>query len=454
MSFVELPAVYLDDLVMDAAASGLVLINRSPDANETGALINTNVALDIADLTSLGIDLALTDVYINGTLAYDGATDTFQTGFDGPASARTAPDADTTRLVIDPTSPFDSLEVVTVRVVADTVGGGNAIDTSYTFTVQDLTPPGLTAAEARDLKRIRVTWDEAVVQVSASDTNDALNPANYTLAPTTFPAVTPVVTSVETVSATSVDLLVDIDISPGRQYSVTATDVADLLGNLSIAPTNVAFFVGIIPPVPAGRRFQLIKFLPQMNREEDDTQELSRFVSCLQEVTDLLLFDIDRFTDILNHNLAEEPFLSAILCDLGNPFSFEDLSEIDKRRLVDVLVAIYKQKGTGVGIINAIRFFIGVEVTIDSFNASGWILGEDELGDTTILAPGVSFEKYSFNIVSPVALTEEQRTRIRFIVDFMKPAHTHLIDIVEPSTEVIDHWELGLSELGVDSDLH
>jgi phage tail-like protein len=439
---------------MDAAASGLALINRSPDEDETGALVTTNIQLDIADLTALGIDLALTDIYVDAVLAYDGATDTFQTGFDGAASARTAPDADTTRLVIDPTTPFTSLDLVTVRVVANTVGAGNPIDISYTFTVQDLTPPELVAASARELKVVRLTFDEAVKQVSASGSDDALNPANYVFTPLTFPAVTPVVSSVASVSTTSVDLTTDIDISPGKQYSIEAEGVADLLGNQSTSPTNIAFFVGIIPPIPAGRRFDLFRFLPQINRDEDVTRELEDFVSCLQEVTNLLLYDIDRFTDILDPAIAPLEFIDAMLCDLGNPFDFEDLSEIDKRRLIDVLVAIYKQKGTGVGIINAVRFFVGVEVTIDAFNATGWILGEDELGVGTILAPGLSFEKYSFTIISPVVLTAEQRTRITFIANFMKPGHTHLIEIIEPGSATVDHWELGVSQLGDTTDLH
>ena len=455
MAFVKLPAVYLDAVVMDAAASGIVLINRDPEQDEVGALINTNIAVDIADLTALGIDLSTVDVFVNGTLAYDGGTDTFQTGFDGIGSQRTAPDADTVRILIDPTSNFASLEVVTVRVVADTAGGGNAIDESYTFTVQDLTAPIVVAAEAKELKVVRISFDEAVKQVLAANGDDALNPANYVFAPIDLPAVTPVAVSVKTVTTSSVDITVDIDISPGRQYSVTVNNVEDLFGNPTESPTNVALFIGLIPPQPLLRNWDIIRFLPLINREEDATGDLKKFFDCLQEVTDLLLFDIDTFTDIIDPGIAEEKFLDAMLCDLGNPFSFEDLSEIDKRRLIDVLVAIYKEKGTAVGIINAVRFFLGIEVTIDEFNAStGWILGESELGIDTGLAPSIQFQLYSFNIISPVTLTADQRSRITFIAEFMKPAHTHLIDIVDPVDLFVDDWELGLSELGVTTDLH
>jgi hypothetical protein len=51
-------------------------------------------------------------------------------------------------------------------------------------------------------------------------------------------------------------------------------------------------------------------------------------------------------------------------------------------------------------------------------------------------------------VISPRALTAEERLRVRIIVDYMKPAHTHF-RVVEPVIpEVIDHLELGLSELG------
>jgi phage tail-like protein len=195
--------------------------------------------------------------------------------------------------------------------------------------------------------------------------------------------------------------------------------------------------------------------LPQMNRDEDVTGELKDFVDCLQEVIDLILCDLDEWTDILDPDTAPEPFLSFILADLGNPFDFE-LTEIDKRRLISVLITLYKQKGTEIGLINAIRFFVGIEVTIDIFNEAppGWRLGVSELGVTTILAPSLSRHLYSFNIVSPVAITDEQDTRMRQLTDLMKVAHEHLVDIVEPDTSTIDHWELGLSELGVESDLH
>ena len=71
-----------------------------------------------------------------------------------------------------------------------------------------------------------------------------------------------------------------------------------------------------------------------------------RFIACMQEVTDLLLSDVDRFTDVFDLERAPAPFLDLILADLGNPFPF-DLDELGKRKLAASLVRMYRQKGTG-----------------------------------------------------------------------------------------------------------
>ena len=72
-----------------------------------------------------------------------------------------------------------------------------------------------------------------------------------------------------------------------------------------------------------------------------------------------------------------------------------------------------------------------------SFRTPAWqdlVIAEAHVRDLVAKAPG--------------ALTAEERLRVRIIVDYMKPAHTHF-RVVEPVIpEVIDHLELGLSELG------
>ena len=449
---VEIPAFYVDDLAFDQTPQRPVLVNRFPEPNETQVPIGTNIALDIVDTGPDGIDDSATQVFIDGTLAYDGGV--FQTGFTGPASSSTAPEADTRRLVIDPTSDFSSLDLVDVRVVSEINGGAETIDETYSFTIEDLTAPQVLAAQAIELQRVRVSFDEPVLQIDPVNANDALNPANYTLTRLTVPAVSAFVVSIETVIDSAVEIITDIPLTPGALYNLKVIDVEDPFGNP--IPNDDVQFIAFIPPKPAGRSFELFDLMPLINRREDNfgTGDLLKFLQSLQDPTDLLLFDIDKFVEIFDPDFAPEQFVDLMLDGLGNPFQF-DLSLIDKRRLIDVLVAIYKEKGTDVGIINAIRFFQGLEVRIVPFNTTGWILGESELGEDTILGPSTQFALYAFNVEVDVILTEEQRTRLNFIVEYMKPAHTHFVNLIEPvPPEVIDHLELGLSELGIEWELH
>ncbi|MBI3184820.1 MAG: phage tail protein [Myxococcales bacterium] len=447
----ELPGVYVDVVLLDPTPARPVIVNRDPEPAETQVPIGTSIALDITDVGPDGIDTAATQVFVAGVLAFSGGA--FQAGFDGPGSSATNPQADTLRVVIDPVSPFASLQEVAVRVVTRTVGGAFSLDTTWSFRCEDLTAPRVVAAQARALDRVRVSFDEPVKQEDAA-ADDALNPARYHFTRLSAPAVDVAPVAVEAVTDAAVEVLTDLELTPGASYRIEVDGVADLFGNVVAAPNDAAEFTGFVPPVPLRRRFDIYQLLPVLNRREDETGDLRRFLLCLQEPTDLLLHDVDRFTDILDADVAAERFLDLMLQDLGNPFPF-DLSVVDKRRLLNVLVAIYREKGTAVGIQNAIRFFLGIEVDIISYTGEGLILGESLLGEDWVLGPSGAFSAYAFEVVVPRALSVEERRRLRTIVEYMKPAHTHFARLVEPVIpEVIDHLELGLSELGETWVLH
>lgn len=457
----ELPGVWLDALVEDALGD-IAVINTTPEGGEVGVSITSNVALDIAALDGGTIVLASTFVYVSANggpevLAFDGSSGTpFQPGYNGPGSTTSTPQADVRRIVIDPFPPFDSEWVVTVRVLSETTMGAT-LDTSYSFTVEDITPPRMLTATAVDLQVVELEFSENLLQASTTGSGDSLNPANYTLTRLSAPAVDVEVVRVVALGSSAVQLETDIPLTPGGSYRVVASNVEDLVGNAIVAPFNQLVFAGFEPPVPDGREWSLWQLMPLMNRQEDVTEALEQFLAILQEPTDLILYDIDRWADrLLDPDTADELTVDAMLCDMGNPFTFE-LELTDKRRLLRVLVDIYKQKGTCVGIQNAVRFFVGVEVECDEFNAAEgfWSLGDSELGEDTILGPSAQFLLYSFTIVAPIVLTEEQRGQIKDIVDYMKPAHTHCIELIEPTIpDTIDHLELGLSELGENWELH
>jgi phage tail-like protein len=449
---IEIPAVYLDQLILDDAAPDLSVVNRDPQSGEARVPRDGDVAFDLADTTGSAPDASATQIFVDGVLAYDGSAGGAQPGF---SVAESTPVSGQRRFVVDVLPmPFESEAVVVVRVVSANLAATASVDDTWVFTAADETPPRILSAFARELRRVRATFDEPVLQADPAGAGDALNPASWRLDPIQPDDVTPAipvgVSSVKTVSDFEVDLILDDDPS-FVDYDLVALDVLDAEGNAVDAPLDRARFAAFVPPQPARRDWNLYRWLPEFNRDEDmsGTRDLLRFTNALQEVIDLQLYDVDRWVEIFDVDGAEERYLDAILVGLGNPFPWvEELSETDKRRLIRVLVDMYKQKGTIPGIQNVVRFFLGIEVTIDEYSAAGWILGVDLLGDTVVLGTDVSVLRYTFDVISASILDADERRRIAQIVDLMKPAHTHHARTIDPDTGVApDHLELGVSLL-------
>ncbi|WAM28293.1 hypothetical protein [Myxococcus sp. NMCA1] len=66
-----------------------------------------------------------------------------------------------------------------------------------------------------------------------------------------------------------------------------------------------------------------------------------------------------------------------------------------------------------------------------------------------MLGPSERFARDAFNVEVERLLSPAERQRLRTLVEYLKPAHTHFIDLVEPLPPILpEHWEQGLSELG------
>lgn len=71
------------------------------------------------------------------------------------------------------------------------------------------------------------------------------------------------------------------------------------------------------------------------------------------------------------------------------------------------------------------------------------------------LGPSDRFARYVFDVSVGMALADTQRRQLRAVVDYMRPAHTRFVDLLEPGAPAtFDHRELGISELGASTDLH
>ena len=450
----ELPAVWIDWLeFVETPASNFFLANRNPAPLQPGIPIDVeNVDGMIINTTGNAVVAGSIELYVDQQLAYQSGA--FVAPFSGTVTTGTGGSGQDVSYSIDMTGY--SLEgniseyPVLVVVNAETTGG-DSLEDHYRFFLADYIEPHIASITPTSVTTVLLTFDEDVLMTAADLVESALNPSNYTLTAGSAPAVPLTVTSVAQVSSDSVTLTFDTEVSMGATYSVLVSNVTDLEGNVvSNAPLS---FVGYRPTPPAGRVSDLWGKIPRYNRAADTSRDLRRFILCLQDVWDHLLRLVDEWPSVWQVDLADDAFLDAMLAEMGNPFDFE-LSEIDKRRLIVLLGTIYSQKGTPEGIVNAVRFFCEIDVTVVPLNSvdNYWTVGTSTLGVDTFIAPGPgSPEWYSFRIDSPVLLTDEERSKILFIANYMKAAHEHIVGIREPSGTITTagYWVLGTDSLGI-----
>ena len=100
MTELQLPALYVDEVVAVAAPERPVLINRDPGPGGVGVPIQGTVALEVVDPGPNGIDRAQTRVWVDGQIAFDGSnTPEISPFYAGPA-AEVVQSSDTLRIVL------------------------------------------------------------------------------------------------------------------------------------------------------------------------------------------------------------------------------------------------------------------------------------------------------------------------------------------------------------------
>lgn len=453
----------------------IVLIQRDPQPDESNISIDTTIKMLAVDLSTDPegpIDEPSFLFFVNGVqvASFGGGTFSPEPGWGGSVvlPQSTDPYVGWTIELIPPVDEFESEEIVEVSVQTNlgvgygyngpwghfqyghTVGGGY-YEITYQFQIQDLTPPQIVSAEAVDAFTVRVTFNEAM---AIEGDGSLLNVSNWDGVivrnnEDPLPGVSLEVVAVEMLDGYDgkvFDLTTQWEMTQGCPYILTvSSDLEDLSGNQMDPEFRVANFIGFqFAPVPQRRFDHWSMMVPIKNRREDLTRDLERFSNCIAEVLGLLLADVDGFTDQFDPDLATDEQIDGMLYDLGNPFTWPELelTADDKRKLLRVLIEIYKLKGTAIGIESTIQFIMGYDVTVVPYALEGWILGVDELGAGSI-AEVWSGNGETFNFTSAADLivsvdgyydlvgdTAEQTIHFE-PTDFSTPALATAIEVVD-----------------------
>lgn len=505
-----------------------VLIQRDPQPSEDGIDINTDVEMTLVDLDGNPADPLLVPpdftVTIEGVLAltYAGGLPTWGGPWTGTVATHTAlsPYAfwkvDAQQLA----PVFSSEQVVDVAVA---ISAPVVTSFAYDFTIEDLTPPTMVAAEGIDPFTIRVTFDDdmaitgpgsildlanwvdaivrwnvdpvpgvnlEVVAVAAADVPIPTIPIEWTYADAaarlaavgftseqigqvafqesdgTYWQLTDIAavyggygylsyghflygytpTSIapawrEVTAVSQWDLTVNWEQTPGCRYQITAGPaVEDDAGNVIDPTFDTTDFDGFAPAAVEGRVFSHWRHMvPLKNRLEDATRDLERFSNCIEEILGWLLYYTDRFVDQWDLDLATDEQIDAMLYDMGNPFSAWDeleLTQIQKRKLLRILIEIYKAKGTAWGIEQTVFFLLGEVVWCVEYMAGGWILGVDALGSGAIAeVMSLGWEPFDFTLVGApweldLKVDGGGTQTVTFVAgDFVNPAAATAIEV-------------------------
>jgi len=222
------------------------------------------------------------------------------------------------------------------------------------------------------------------------------------------------------------------DISIARKYRIHTTKAVNDLA-VPADVTSTFDFTSSSFGSPSNR-IQLWDLFPEMDKDEDlrFDKQLRKMSCVLQDALNVLWHRCDNIATLTDPDLAPRQWIDFLLYTMGNPFRLS-LNELEKRKLIAVLVDIYKRMGTKKIIEDTLAFFLGISFVVRQILlADYWELGVDTLGVDATLGPDAAFARNAYEIVSPVALTAEQRRKVTDIANTLDPVYMHLVGIVEP----------------------
>lgn len=422
-----LATLAVDDVQGVSVSGRFALILRDPEPEQDDISVSNNVYFRLVDLDG---DPAVgwahnTQVYADRGSGWEnvyytagGFVSPWNGGSSSVSSHGGADPYAYLDLTADYTSTFASRNTIRIRVL---VNSGD-LDETYWFRVEDTTQPQLVSADTFDQTTIYVTFTEQMAETgdgSILDTDKwTITRNNVDPEPGVNLTVTNVIPYTQSVAygfgygpfghgpfghASHVYVVtVNWEMTPDCPYNISlAATAEDESGNVIDTSYDDTDFDGFAPDTPEDRRFDLWFMLPEVLRQADISEDLRRWVNCLQEIVDLLLYEIDHMGDQIDWDLCTDEQIELLLYQLGNPFNWDELelTSAQKRKLASLLVPIYKLKGTDVGTENAIFLLLGKTVEIVDYLVDTWVLGVDELGDGSPAAVvSDAAETYDFSV--------------------------------------------------------
>lgn len=449
----ELPAVYVDAAISANNTPDSMVSCRSPAPDAMHIWPSRPIEFQAFALDGSG--LASVSIFVNGDLiavlggSNASVTSFIAAGWTIQTSVLAFTDAVTT-YTLTPQAGWLSQSTVSVTALV-TTGSNKTRGHQWQFTIADTAGPRMSSATAIGVYTIMVEWNETI-------SDDSLNPEYFRIiAPPLAAALNVVDVQRDSELTERIIVYIDQPATPGATYTIIASrDVTDLVGNqVELEYESAQFMTYSSPLTPENRELLLYKELPAAERDTDQLGELDFFCAVLDEALRALIVVADDWPLIVTDpDTAGEPWLDLMLWDLGNPFEWLPLDIPRKRLLVRWMDALVALKGSGIGIRAAIRFLLGIEVQVHVYAWGPEGLGSAVMGESWILGSDDEDDAYTFWVIVDEQLDEETRQYMNRIIEIMKVAHErHLI--VEPDQLIVpDHWQLGFSLLGLETELH
>jgi phage tail-like protein len=451
---VELPGVYVDMSTSANAGFTPQVSCRYPSPNDTAVEESPTIRFLAFDLDLTGLTSVIVSVDGSVVAEFSG-TDALTLAVIAPgwSASGVSGASSAAQYMLHRGTPFESEQTVAVDVLVSTATSTSAF--SWLFTIADTAGPRVVSAVASSVYEVSVEWNEPIADAS-------LDASLFTLAlesdpPAHVPNVLDVRRDSDPTRPTWIVLTLDQPATPGATYRVTASGVVtDALGNAVESQYASATFDAYLSPLtPANRLLSLYQELPAAERDTDQFGELKLFCDVLDEGLRALAVVADDWPLVTaDPDTALEPWLDAILWELGNPFEWLPMDIRTKRLLARWMHALVALKGSGLGIRAAIRLLLGIETQVHVYGVGLALLGDTVLGETFVLGTDDEDDLFTFWVIVDAQLDAETRSYMNRIIDIMKVAHErHLI--IEPGTVFVpDHWSLGFSDLGTETELH